>query len=99
VQQKHCTNDYQGSSPCEWVSIKTPGNDVLFIIRRKARTHELRSSTSIDSGKQPRAQNAEHKEMHALSQHGHLEETGKDGEVNNRFGGLSVIGGAEAWDE
>jgi len=55
----------------------------------------LSRSAGIDCSKEPGSKYTENKEVKTLSYYGHLKEASEDCEMHNRFGGLTVIGGAK----
>src|SRR5258707_6494592 len=99
VRQEQQSQRHENHSPRERIAVQLARDRVFFGIRRQTGAHQLRRAASIDSREQPGAKNAENEEGHAVGNHGHLEKAGKDCEMDQSLGCLSVVSRAQSRDE
>jgi hypothetical protein len=99
VRQENQTQGDQRYAPRDGIAIQLTANCIFFSVRRHAGSHELRRTASVDGCEQPGTDNSKHKEGHAISDDCHLEKAGENRKVDNSFGRLAVVRGAQSGDK
>ena len=96
MQQEERAEHDEHDAPRDRVAVEPVRNGVGFGVGHEAGAEQLRRAEGVHRGEEPHAKRAEDKEGVGVCHRRHLEEAGEDGEVDDRFRDLAVVGRAEA---